>query len=83
MACNKKLLIKERLISVYECLEKPLIKIIADMENNGIKVHKTNLKYCRTLFKQLEKLQEKIFSCSGNEFNINSTKQLGEILLKN
>ncbi len=77
----RKLLIKEKLISVYEFIEKPLIEIIADMENNGIKVHKNNLQTLSENFsKQLVKLQDKIFSYCGNEFNINSTKQLGDIL---
>ena len=77
----RKLLIKEKLISVYEYIEKPLIEIIADMESNGIKVKKDNLLQLSENFsKQLAKLQDKIFLCSSSEFNINSTKQLGEII---
>ncbi len=77
----RKLLIKERLISVYECIEKPLIGIIADMENNGIKIQKDNLvTLSKSFAKQLSELRDKIYSCSGSEFNINSTKQLGEII---
>ncbi len=77
----KKHLIKEKLISVYECIEKPLIEVIADMENNGIRVKKNNLiTLSKNFTSQLAKLQDKIYSCSGCEFNINSTKQLGEII---
>ncbi len=77
----RKLLIKEKLISVYECIEKPLIEIIAAMENNGIRIQKNYLLELSGNFsKQLNKLQDKIYMCSGCEFNINSTKQLGEII---
>ncbi len=77
----RELLIKERLISVYECIEKPLIEIIAEMENNGIIVKREKLILLSENFsKQLTKLQYEIFSCSDSEFNINSTKQLGEII---
>ena len=58
-----------------------LIEIIADMENNGIKVKKNKLvELSKNFSKQLSILQGKIFSCSGIEFNINSTKQLGDII---
>ena len=51
------------------------------MESNGIKVKKENLlELSENFSKQLSKLQDKIFSCSSSEFNINSTKQLGEII---
>ncbi len=77
----KDLLIKEKLVSVYEYIEKPLIEVIANMEKNGIKVHKKNLELLSNSFsKQLNKLQSEIFSLAKDDFNINSTKQLGEII---
>ena len=77
----KDLLVKEKLVSVYEYIEKPLIKVIAEMEKNGIKIHKKNLQLLSKSFsKQLNKLQNEIFAFAKSDFNINSTKQLGEII---
>ncbi len=80
----KKLLIKNKLMSVYQNIEKPLVKVIADMEIKGIKVDKKGLLKLSEEFKSdILKLQKKIFNFSGEEFNINSTKQLGSILFEN
>ncbi len=77
----KDLLIKEKLVSVYEYIEKPLIKVVANMEKNGIKVHKEKLELLSNSFsEQLDKLQKKIFFLAKSNFNINSTKQLGEVI---
>ncbi len=75
--------IKDKILDVYETLEKPMIKILADMEEIGIKV---DIKILKDLSKQFEKnikdLEKKIYALSGEEFNIASTKQLGDILYK-
>ncbi len=75
--------IKDKILDVYETLEKPMIKILADMEELGIKV---DIKILKDLSKQFEKnikdLEKKIYALSGEEFNIASTKQLGDILYK-
>ncbi len=75
--------IKDKILDVYETLEKPMIKILADMEELGIKV---DIKILKDLSKQFEKnikdLEKKIYVLSGEEFNIASTKQLGDILYK-
>lgn len=77
----KSLLIKDKLISVYEYIERPLIKVIVKMETNGIKINKVKLvNLSKNFSQQLEKLQDQIFSIADISFNINSTKQLGEIL---
>ena len=77
----KHLLVEKKLVSVYEYIEKPLIKVIANMEKNGIKIHKKNLELLSKKFsKQLSKLQNDIFLLSKSDFNINSAKQLGEII---
>ena len=74
-------LIEKKLLSVYQNIEKPLIKVVADMEKNGILVDKDELLVLEKDFeKQLELLQVKIFSFTTKSFNINSTKQLGNIL---
>ncbi|OUV83225.1 MAG: DNA polymerase I [Rickettsiales bacterium TMED131] len=77
----KNLLAKNKLLKVYEYIERPLIKTIVIMEENGITINKEKLKKLSNSFsKQIEKLQNKIFILTKSEFNINSTKQLGEIL---
>ncbi|WP_339821059.1 DNA polymerase I [Paenibacillus sp. FSL R7-0216] len=64
----------------YE-LEMPLSRILADMEKQGIAVNKEALKELGVEFEaQINKLVTRIYEIAGLEFNINSTKQLGEIL---
>ena len=79
----KKLLVNNKLMAVYQNIEKPLVKVIADMEMKGIKVDKKSLQKLSEEFESdIIKLQKKIYSLSGEEFNINSTKQLGSILFE-
>ncbi len=71
----------EKLINIYELFEKPLIEILAIMEINGIKIDSNFLKKLSAKFeKKLNELEIEIFKQSGKEFNIGSTKQLGEII---
>ncbi len=71
----------EKLTHIYEIFEKPLIKILAFMEIDGIKL---DVKFLNLLSKKFEKkinlLEKKIFKISKKEFKIASTKQLGEIM---
>ena len=72
---------KEKLLNIYEIFEKPMIKILASMEIAGIKVDDKFLKILSKRFeKKIKDLEQKIFKISKKEFNIASTKQLGEIL---
>ena len=72
---------EEKMINIYECFEKPMIKILADMEMEGIKIDKKFLKVLSSKFeKKIDKIQKDIFKISKKEFNIASPKQLGEIL---
>ena len=72
---------KEKLLNIYEIFEKPMIKILAGMEISGIKVDDKFLKILSKKFeKKIKDLEQKIFKISKKEFNIASTKQLGEIL---
>lgn len=72
---------KEKLSYVYENIEIPIIPIIDEMEKNGIFVDKEYLKKISTEYhKDLEILEKEIWNYSGTEFNINSPKQLSEIL---
>jgi DNA polymerase-1 len=71
----------EKLNNIYEIFEKPLIKILAFMEIEGIKVDKKFLNTLSLKFeKKIEKIQKEIFKISKKEFNIASPKQLGEII---
>jgi DNA polymerase-1 len=68
---------------LYEEVELPLVPVLADMERAGIKVDRGMLqRMSATMEKQLAELTNKIYQAAGMEFNINSTKQLGEILFE-
>ena len=71
----------EKLTNIYEIFEKPLIKILAFMEIEGIKVDNKFLKVLSEKFeKKISKLEKEVFKISKKEFNIASPKQLGEII---
>ena len=71
----------EKLTNIYELFEKPLIKILAFMEIEGIKVDSNFLKALSINFqKKIKNLEDKIFKISKKEFNIASPKQLGEVI---
>lgn len=74
-------LAREKMVSVYETIERPLIPIIAQMELEGIKVDPATLHSMSEDFgKKLEILQAEIYELAGREFNVASPKQVGEIL---
>ncbi len=71
----------EKLINIYEMFEKPLIKILAFMEIEGVEIDSKFLKSLSQKFeKNIQKLEKEIFKVSKKEFNIGSPKQLGEII---
>ena len=71
----------EKLTNIYEIFEKPLIKILAFMEIEGIKIDNNFLKVLSEKFgKKINKLEKEVFKISKKEFNIASPKQLGEII---
>ncbi|PDH21325.1 MAG: DNA polymerase I [Pelagibacterales bacterium MED-G42] len=73
----------EKLINIYEIFEKPLIKILAFMEIEGVEIDSKFLKSLSQKFKQkILTLEQEIFKLSKKEFNIGSPKQLGEIIYK-
>ncbi len=77
----KKRIISEKISSVYEYIEKPLIRVIAKMEKEGIKIDVKQLRNLGSTFqKKLLKIEKEIFKLSNIKFNIASPKQLGEIL---
>lgn len=71
----------KNLLDVLEQTEMPLIKVLSAMEVRGIKIDPVYFaSYQRELEFAIEKLQKKIFEIAGEEFNLNSPKQLSEIL---
>ncbi|MCH8049956.1 hypothetical protein IIB51_00915 [Patescibacteria group bacterium] len=74
---------KNKTFSVYEKIELPLIPIIEEMEKKGIKL---DLKYIKKLSKEyhskLSKIEGRIYKYAGEKFNINSPRQLGNILFE-
>lgn len=72
------------LCNVLKETEMPLIRVLADMEIEGIKISPEYFaKYSLELEKRLDELTKKIYEEAEGEFNINSPKQLGEILFIN
>lgn len=68
---------------LYDTVEGPLIKVLADMEFEGIKVDVKTLKEMSIeLENDSRKVEKEIFEIAGQEFNIASPKQLGEILFE-
>ncbi len=69
--------------SLFYDIEMPLIFVLADMERYGIKVDReTLLKYQENLEKSIDETTKEIYELAGEEFNINSPKQLGVILFE-
>ena len=72
---------KDRLAKLFEEIEMPLVKILMNMEGFGIGL---NCDYLKNLSSEvgdrIAQLEESIYDYAGHTFNINSTKQLGEVL---
>ncbi|HRK96073.1 MAG TPA: DNA polymerase I, partial [Rhodospirillales bacterium] len=76
-------LVTERLVSVYETLERPLIGVLAAMEARGIMVDAQELRRLSGEFgNRLEALEAEIHGLAGGPFNIGSPKQLGDVLFE-
>lgn len=68
---------------LYYNIELPLVKTLADMEYYGFKVNVQELvEFSRELDGKIEEIKKRIYSLAGEEFNINSPKQLGVILFE-
>jgi len=66
---------------VFEEIEKPLVPIVEEMNKRGVKIDVEALhKLSKSYHIELSKLEKEIWEASGEEFNINSPKQLGEVL---
>ncbi len=71
------------MIKLYYNIELPCIFSLFDMESYGIKVNRNELvEFGKKLDNNIDKLVKDIYKLAGKEFNINSTKQLGEVLFE-
>ena len=69
------------LLPLFSRVEMPLLVVLAEMELTGIRVMSTELQaYGREIEKDLARLESEIYTLCGRKFNINSTRQLQEIL---
>jgi len=74
---------KYNLVTLFEELEMPLVPVLADMELTGVKLDTKALdNYAVELREQIIGLEKEIYLLAGQEFNISSPKQLGEILFE-
>lgn len=79
----KKELEKNEMLDLFNNIEMPVLEVLADMQYRGMYVDKEELiKYGDELKAKLEELTKTIHELAGEEFNINSPKQLGEILFE-
>ncbi|OYV26254.1 MAG: hypothetical protein B7W98_03245, partial [Parcubacteria group bacterium 20-58-5] len=66
---------------VYENIEKPLIKVVRKIEEHGVLIDTTVLTHLAKKYQtELEHIEKNIYRDAGREFNVNSPKQLGEVL---
>ncbi|GAB5457026.1 MAG: DNA polymerase I [Henriciella sp.] len=72
---------KDKVTTVYETLERPLVQVLSDMEGHGIKVDRDHLSRLSADFSQsMARFEAEAYELAGREFNLGSPKQLGEIL---
>lgn len=76
--------LKEKgIYELYENIEMPLVFVLYDMEKEGIRADGDKLKeYSRELAVSINKIEKRIYEEAGEEFNINSPKQLGVVLFE-
>lgn len=73
----------EKLKKVYQEIEMPIVPIVKEMEDHGILIdQKYFADLSKEYHKELDLLTKKIYKMAGTEFNINSPKQLGEVLFE-
>jgi DNA polymerase-1 len=76
-------LVRDRMTAFYETIERPLVPVVAAMEREGIKVDPVALaELSRDFARRIVDLEQAIFRAVGNDFNIGSTKQLGDVLFE-
>ena len=74
---------EENSLKLFEEIEMPLVEVLASMQYDGIYIDKEELiQFGNDLKEKINILTNEIYELAGEEFNINSTKQLGEILFE-
>ncbi|MEM9681751.1 MAG: DNA polymerase I [Pseudomonadota bacterium] len=74
-------LLEERMVTVYETIERPLIPVLTVLERTGVLVDPEALRaLSRDFAQRMGSIEDEIYTLAGEEFNIGSPKQLGEIL---
>jgi DNA polymerase-1 len=74
-------LVAERQVTLYERIDRPLVPVVAAMEQAGIKVDRTILaRLAQGFGERLATLEQQIHAAAGRPFNIGSPKQIGEVL---
>ncbi len=76
-------LVHDKMTAFYETVERPLAPVVAAMECCGIKVDRAALADLSQDFAQrIAELERTVYAAVGNQFNIGSTKQLGDVLFE-
>jgi DNA polymerase I len=76
-------LVREHMTAFYETIERPLVPVVAAMEDAGVKVDRDALaELSRDFARRIAEIEQAIWRDVGNEFNIGSTKQLGDVLFE-
>ena len=72
---------QNNLLKLYEDIDLPLVPVLAAMEQAGVKIDREVLKVMSTrLEREVDAKAREVYELSGSEFNINSPKQLGDVL---
>jgi DNA polymerase I len=76
-------LVREHMNAFYETIERPLVPVVAAMEDAGVKVDRAALaELSRDFTLRIAELERTIWRDVGHQFNIGSTKQLGDVLFE-
>jgi len=79
----KPLLLQNELHKLYEEVEIPLLRVLSDMETEGIRLDPSTLvSFSEELGAEEQRLNEKVIAEAGVDFNVSSAKQLGEVLFE-
>ena len=74
-------LVSSKLLDVYEYIDRPLISILSKMEQEGIRVDSKELNVLKSSFiEEIASIEKDIYEIAGEEFNVASPKQVGEVL---
>lgn len=80
---TEKKLAEDKLVSLYRDMELPLSRVLYEMERDGFKLDTAGLAAYGDKLKSMQlDLEERIYMLAGGQFNINSPKQLGEVLFE-